>query len=285
MNDDLRGQNLDGSVTGGGQGDGLRAMIAVMLKGLKARVKRERFLPSALGVVVSPVYIIRNGIYKGVLRVAAGITGDVLDFGCGEKPYKALFRNARSYVGVDLEVSGHDHAQSKVDFFYDGRTLPFRDGRFDAVVSFEVLEHVFNVDEVLGEIRRVLKPGGQLLITIPFAWDEHEAPYDFARYTSFGIEEVLERNGIEVVELRKTTTYVLAVCQMWIAYVTQHVLPRRPSWLRAVGQLVFVFPMNVVALGLDFVLPRRYEYFCNCVVLGRKVDSLDGPADRLHYHP
>ncbi len=251
-------------------------MIAFMLKGLKARVKRERFLPSALGVVVSPVYIIRNGIYKGVLRMAGRITGDVLDFGCGEKPYESLFRNARSYVGVDVEVSGHDHAQSKVDFFYDGRSLPFPDGRFDAVVSFEVLEHIFNVDEALGEIGRVLKPGGQILITIPFAWDEHEAPYDFARYTSFGITDVLKRNGFEVVELKKTTTYVLAVCLMWIAYVTQHVLPRRPAWLRAVGQLVFVFPMNLAALGLDLVLPKRYEYFCNCVVLGRKIGVEDG---------
>jgi hypothetical protein len=122
----------------------------------------------------------------------------------------------------------------------------------------------------------VLKPGGKLLITIPFAWDEHETPYDFARYTTFGIEEVLERNGIEVVDSRKTTTYVLAVCQMWIAYLTQHVFPRRPAWLRAATQLVFVFPLNVAALVLNFILPKRYEYFCNCVVLARKIRVEDG---------
>jgi SAM-dependent methyltransferase len=241
-----------------------------MLEGLRARLRRERFLPSALGVVVSPVYLIRRGIYQGVLSVAERISGDVLDFGCGERPYEELFRKAQSYTGVDLRESGHDHGRSRVDVFYDGKTLPFPDGRFDAVVSFEVFEHVFNPEEALAEIRRVLKPGGQLLLTTPFAWDEHEAPYDFARYTSYGIRHLLERCGFEVLEIKKTTTYVLAVCQMWIAYVAQYCLPRRSTLLRAVGQVVFCFPMNVVALALNLVLPKRDEYFCNCLVLARR---------------
>jgi SAM-dependent methyltransferase len=249
-------------------------MIASMLNRLKARLSREKFQPSWLGVAISPVYFIRNGIYQSVRSMAPGITGDVLDFGCGSKPYESLFINASSYVGADIEVSGHDHKRSRIDVYYDGKTLPFPDRHFDAVVSFEVFEHVFNLDEVLEEIRRVLKPGGQLLITIPFAWDEHEIPYDFARYTSFGIRHVLVKSGFEVVEIQKTTTYVVAVCQMGIAYLTQHVLPKRWAPARAVGQLLFVFPLNMATLLLNAVLPKRYEYFCNSAVLGTK--SKDG---------
>lgn len=250
-------------------------MIDLMLNGLKARIEREKFLTTSLAIVISPFYFIRNGIYKNVKRVAPEIKGDILDFGCGLKPYESLFINATSYVGIDIEVSGHDHQRSKIDVYYDGKTLPFPDQHFDAVVSFEVFEHLFNIDEVMDEIRRVLKPGGQILLSIPFAWDEHEIPYDFARYTSYGIRHLLEKHGFQVVEIQKTTTYVLAICQMGIAYLTQHILPKRWAPARAVTQLLFVFPLNVASLILNAILPKRYEYFCNCAVLANK--SKDDP--------
>ena len=106
--------------------------------------------------------------------------------GCGSKPYENLFVHADKYIGCDVEVSGHNHSDSKIDYFFDGKKLPFSDGTFDAVVSFEVFEHVFNLPEILTEINRVTKEKGTLLISIPFAYGEHEIPYDFARYTSFG---------------------------------------------------------------------------------------------------
>jgi SAM-dependent methyltransferase len=242
-----------------------------MLTRLKARLRREKFITSPLAIVISPVYIIRAGIYKGILSKASRIGGDILDLGCGSKPYESLFTNASSYLGIDTEVSGHDHSRSKADLYYDGKTIPFPDNRFDAVVSFEVFEHVFHIDELLCEVKRVLKPGGHVLMTVPFAWDEHEIPYDFARYTSFGIRHVLERNKIEVVEVKKTTTYFLAICQMFIAYISQYIFSRKNSFARALTQLVFIFPLNLAALSLNCILPRRYEYFCNLIVLGRNV--------------
>lgn len=240
-----------------------------MLKKLKARLRQDVFLTTALDIAISPIYIIRSGLYKNISSIAPRLKGNILDFGCGSKPYESLFVNASSYVGVDLETSGHDHQSSKVDYFYDGKTLPFPTGHFDAVVCFEVLEHVFNIDEVLAEIKRVLKPNGQLLVTIPFAWDEHEAPYDFARYTSYGIKHILEKNQFDVIEIRKSTTYVLAACQMFIAYLAQHVSPKEGA-PRKLFQLFLIFPLNSLALLLNAVLPKRYEYFCNSIVLARK---------------
>jgi SAM-dependent methyltransferase len=254
------------------------AMIANMLERLKKRLMRERFLTSPLGIVVNPFYIIRNGLYRGVLRVASEFQGEILDFGCGSRPYESLFTNASRYVGVDVEASGHNHRRSKVDVYYDGRRLPFADASFDGVVAFEVLEHVFNLDETLDEMRRVLRPGGKILITAPFAWEEHETPYDFARYTSYGMRAVLERTGFEVVEIKKTTTYVLAVGQMGIAYLAQHVLPKNRA-LAAVTQLLIVFPMTVMALAANAVLPKRYEYFCNCALVAKK-SGVKAPEER-----
>lgn len=243
------------------------------LKAIKRKLWRGSFLTAPLSIVFNPFYIIRNGLFQAISKASPKVVGDVLDFGCGSKPYESLFSKATSYIGVDIEVSGHNHQNSKIDFFYDGSTLPFPEQRFDAIVCFEVLEHVFNIDAVLAEMSRVLKPGGKLLVSVPFAWDEHEIPFDFARYTSFGLRHVLERNGFGVLESIKTTSYVLAVCQMFIAYLQQHVLPKGPVAGR-LSQLAVVFPMTVVALILGAVLPKRDTYFSNCVVLAEKLEAL-----------
>lgn len=240
-----------------------------MLYKLKQRFHREAFLTTYLSIIMNPVYIIRRGLFKSISEVAPLIEGSILDFGCGSKPYESLFTNAQSYLGIDIEVSGHNHRHSKIDFFYDGKSLPFPDEYFDAVVAFEVFEHVFNIEEVLAEIQRVLKPQGQLFISIPFAWGEHEIPYDFARYTSYGIQHIFLKNGYTIVSLKKTTTYILAIGQMFISYLTQYVLPGGKV-LGKLSQLTIIFPLTVAILLLDMLLPKRYDYFCNTMVLARK---------------
>lgn len=239
------------------------------LRLIRQRLKRERFLPSRLSIVISPIYIIRRALYRQIADLAPRVTGATLDFGCGSKPYETLFTKATRYIGVDIRQSGHDHQTSKIDVFYDGKSLPFAGESFDSVVCFEVFEHVFNIRDVLDEINRTLKPNAVALFTLPFAWDEHEAPYDFARYTSFGVRHLLEQSGFEVLELRKSTTYFLAACQMLIAYFSQHVSPRNKV-IRSLIQLVFIFPLNVLTLLLNEILPKRYDYFCNLIVLAKK---------------
>ena len=238
---------------------------------LKVWVRRQRFKPTALGAIINPFFIIRRGLLDSIAKFAPSISGSLLDFGCGSKPYESLFVNASSYIGVDLKSTGHDHSDSKIDLLYDGHTLPFRDGQFDAVVSFEVLEHVFNLPEVLGEISRVTKDSGHLVVSIPFAWHEHEEPYDFARYTTFGISSILAAVGYQVIEIRKSTTHVLATFQMFIAYLT--LCSPRNRILRYVQQICLIFPCTVSAYMFNALLPKKYEYFCNTVLLARKLDS------------
>ncbi len=239
---------------------------------LQARIRKESFRPTILSAVLAPTYIIRRELLRAIQELAPSISGNILDFGCGSKPYEFLFSGAASYLGVDLEGTGHDHADSKVDVFYDGKRLPFPDEAFDAVVSFEVFEHVFNLSDVLAEIRRVTKPSGTLLISIPFAWHEHEQPYDFARYTSFGITHILSRSGYEVVKAKKTTTHILATFQMFIAYLT--LVRPRISLFRLLLQVCLIFPVTAVAYLLNGLLPKRDEYFCNFVVLAKKMPDL-----------
>jgi SAM-dependent methyltransferase len=135
-------------------------------------------------------------------------------------------------------------------------------------VCFEVLEHVFNIDQVFSEMLRVLKPEGLLLISIPFAWEEHEEPYDFARYTSYGITHILKRNNFQIIELKKTTTYVQAVGQLVIIYVSKYILPR-VEILSMISRVLVVFPLNALVAIINYILPNRYTLFGNLVVFFR----------------
>ena len=243
-------------------------MLKLSLRAIKDRLSRSMFITTPISIFINPCFIARDGIYRNILCNADAISGKVLDIGCGSKPYEQLFRNVESYIGVDVENSGHDHVNIKVDFFYDGKTLPFGDEEFDNVICFEVLEHVFDINDLLREAQRVLKPGGLMLISIPFAWEEHEIPYDFARYTSYGLTHIINSNGFKVLQLSKTTTYALAICQIFIVYLFSYCFPRC-SLARGFA-LLLVFPLNVLAFVLDSVLPKQYKYFCNCVVLAEK---------------
>ena len=129
-----------------------------------------------IGFFINPFFIIRRGLYKGIRENAPFLSGKLLDFGCGKKPYKDLF-NVDEYIGLDIEVSGHSHKNEVIDVYYNGKEIPFEKNHFDSIFSSEVFEHVFNIDKVLKEINRVCKPNGHLLITVPFVWDEHEIPY------------------------------------------------------------------------------------------------------------
>jgi len=238
---------------------------------LKKLYQREMFFPSFfLGLWVNPFFIVRRALMLGVGRIAEEFRGgQLLDVGCGSKPYASLFK-VDSYIGIDLEVSGHNHTASEIDCFYDGKVIPFEDQKFDYAFTTSVFEHVFNLDELVDEIYRVLKTGGKLAITCPFVWEEHEQPYDFARYSSFGITHFLEQHGFEVERLEKSSTYFPTVMQMLSAYISQHCLPKN-RYLQVILTPIFVSPINLLGVLLGLVLPKnRNLYLDNIIVAVKK---------------
>lgn len=237
---------------------------------LKKIYHSESFYPTYLiGIWINPFFIIRRGLIKGVREIAFHLKGGkLLDVGCGSKPYEGTF-SVDEYIGIDIEVSGHNHESSRVDKFYNGKVIPYDDSEFDSVFSSEVFEHVFNLEELFGEIHRVLKKGGLFAFTCPFVWDEHEKPYDFARYTSFAIKHLLEEHGFDVIQVKKSTFYFETVMQMLSSYIYQCCLPTNP-WLKIFLTPIFVAPINIVGVILGKLLPKNQDFYHNNVVISRK---------------
>lgn len=238
--------------------------VKTMAEQLRASLAAQEFTPSWWGVFVNPLYIIRKGLLEGVRLHRGHLTGRLLDFGCGSKPYKNLL-TVEEYVGIDFDNPGHDHTAEQIDVYYDGTGLPFPDGSFDSALATEVLEHVFEPDHVLRELHRVMKPGGKLLVTLPFVWHEHELPYDAARYTQGGLRHLLERNGFEVLVLEKRGTFWSALMQLWNVFLSASVLPPCAFTRRVLWPMASV-PANLAAVLLSPVFRNQSLYLSNICV-------------------
>ena len=119
----------------------------------------------------------------------------VLDFGCGTRPYEAWFTAAGArYRGADID-GAHE-----VRIREDGR-LDCADAEYDGVASFQVLEHVWDLDCYLGEARRALRAEGWLLLSTHGSWLYHPHPADYRRWTGEGLQREVESRGFRLVRM------------------------------------------------------------------------------------
>jgi len=141
-------------------------------------------------------YLVNKYLWRNIERAikeAKGLAATafplVLDVGCGHKPYRECFGHVR-YVGMD-----RSSADSSPDFLGDACRIPVRAGVVDIVFATQVIEHVPEPHQMLKEFKRVLKPGGILILSGPMFWPLHEEPYDFYRFTKHGFARLLGDAG------------------------------------------------------------------------------------------
>lgn len=136
---------------------------------------------------------------------------NILDLGCGTKPYQSIFPFAEKFVGFDVEKN------ERVDFVGFNWDLPFQDDEFDALISTQVLEHTAKITETIQEIRRVVKSGGLVYVSVPLTFPEHGIPYDFYRFTRFGLMEIFK--DFEIIKMIPHNGYISTLFRLWNVFL------------------------------------------------------------------
>ena len=118
----------------------------------------------------------------------------IIDIGGGDKNssyHKILSQKGNKFISIDIS----DNCDYKVNLEYE--KLPFDDNSQDVIFCFNVMEHIFNYQNLIDEIYRVLKPNGQLYFYVPFLVNKHADPYDFFRYTDNALIKLFQNTGFQ----------------------------------------------------------------------------------------
>ncbi len=182
----------------------------------------------------------------------------ILDAGAGESIYKKFFSHC-NYKAIDLAVGESRWNYANLDYVGFLHEMPIENEMFDAVLCTQVLEHLEWPRESVKEMHRVIKPGGKLYMTVPMAQNEHQVPYDFFRYTSYGLESICKHAGFNDIK-------ITPFGGLWVRWAFE--LPRAMSIFPSAGirskkpNLVGItlLPVRVATLGIMRLLQMLFLY-------------------------
>lgn len=202
-------------------------------------------------------------VTKFVEHVARGLPAgaSILDAGAGECVYKKFFTHC-NYKAIDLAVGEKRWNYSHLDYVGPLHEMPIEDEAFDAILCTQVLEHLEWPRESVKEMYRVLKPGGKLYMTVPMAQKEHQIPYDFFRYTSYGLKSICKHAGFREIE-------VTPLGGLWVRWAYE--LPRCLSIFPGTGLLngkinfygLALFPLKAAMKLIIYLLQILFLYLDN----------------------
>lgn len=224
---------------------------------------RGRALAWMSGTPLDPLWIAKRSLRRALAHAAPHASGDLLDVGCGGKPYRALFAGASRYVGI--ERPGTLSKSMVVDVWGDALALPFRASAFDTVLCNEVLEHVPEPARLFAEAARVLRGGGVLILSTPQVWGLHEEPFDFYRYTRYGLEYLARAGGLVPVEVRPTCGTFAMIGQRLASFFFYSTGAYRVAALNLLLR-PFLAIGQIAAVALDELSGRRGDTLDNVLV-------------------
>jgi ubiquinone/menaquinone biosynthesis C-methylase UbiE len=174
----------------------------------------------------------------------------VLDVGCGDRPYERLLGSAAEIVGFDMPENPRADLHGTID------AIPVEDASFDVVLCLQVLEHVPDPAAAVRELRRVVKPGGRVLLSTHGVYPFHPNPDDFWRWTNDGLAHLFRTNA----EWTSVTVLPGAGTAATVAMLVAHTIDLlfKRAGVRALG-VPFVALLNAGGEALDRAVPLLRE--------------------------
>ncbi len=189
----------------------------------KFRAQLSRFVPSAIAAF--------GPIDDELAEYAGLLSGKVLNAGAGVRDVAHLISGEL----VNQDIRWPEEDRENIQIYSPLHQIVAADNTFDAIICIAVLEHVENPDEVTEELFRVLKPGGHLILSVPFLQPEHKVPTDFQRYTEDGLSSLVRRHGFRVISSKPLFTVYHTL--YWIVWQWLHCKTNLPYKL---GRLIIL---------------------------------------------
>ena len=241
---------------------------------------REFMFSKTRLTIADPKYLLRRSKRMIVQTYAKRYSkGRLVDLGCGSASFKRLFDGyVSSHIGLDYPTTQQSmgYGEASIDIAGDVRAIPIRANCVDSVLLLDVIEHVFEVEEVLQGISRILSPGGTLLLTTPFIYPVHGKPYDFHRFSFYALENHLAKYNLKIVEPVVMGGYGTVLATLINLFVfrafwgPRKLLHIAGLLLRPLLLLLFVF-INCIGYVLDQATKRAptWVYLENAVICAK----------------
>ncbi len=148
-------------------------------------------------------YLNNKQLKKSMEKSIKYINGKCVDIGSGNSPYKKyILDKVTEYIAVDKSNVHKYMFQTSKEKFIDAdiKELPFNDNDIDTVILTQVLEHIDEPFKALDEVKRVLKKDGILILSVPFIYHAHATPYDYYRFSEYGLRKICKDYNFEILE-------------------------------------------------------------------------------------
>lgn len=208
------------------------------------------------------LYVNADMITQSIVQYAKG---KLIDVGCGEMPLK------KTAMGVVEQYDTFDIEERVKGVSFVGSILDMnmiKNGSYDTVLCFSVLEHIRDPFRALDELARILKPGGVLIMTVPHLFRLHEEPHDYFRFTHYALQFMLKERNFDIIQLDRCGTLLsflahqwstVFVCLFWRIPLLKQIIFFLNKWL-------FVIPLAT----LDRILSPKSKLPLGYLVIARK---------------
>jgi SAM-dependent methyltransferase len=169
----------------------------------------------------------------------------ILDVGCGIKPYQPFFTGKSDiYLGCDIVNS------ELIDILCSGEKLPFRDQVISSILCTQVIEHVETPKRMVKEFSRVLLKNGLIFLSTHGTWPVHGAPYDYWRWTEYGLKKLF--NKFNIFTIKECGGSIVSIFQLIELY----------------------FPPGLLSTVIIFFLNKLGDFLDNFIWLNSKLPRI-----------